>query len=58
MRHVPGTEVRVPLGATLGSGEDRFINCFVNPSLLPWPVILQRRGEGGNRQSRLHALGF
>lgn len=52
---MPTTEV--PLGATLGSGEDRFVNRVVNPSLLPWPVTVPPVAGGeGNGQNCLGAL--
>lgn len=57
----PITEWSIPLGGTLS--EDHFVNCFinsfVNPSLLPWPVtfLLVARGWG-NRQSCSRTPGF
>lgn len=40
---MPGAEVRVPLGSTLGSGEG-FVNGFVN--LLPVTLLPAAGGEG------------
>lgn len=39
---MPGTEVRVPLGSTLGSGEG-FVNGF---NFLPVTLLPAARGEG------------
>lgn len=56
--HLPGTEVRVPVGATLGSSEDRFVNRFINPFLLPWPVTLLPASRGGEEWAEPFELGF
>lgn len=59
--HVRGIEVRVPLGGTLGSGEDHFIN---EAALLACPCCLgqllshQWCREGGEQAEPFACAGF